>query len=67
MVCTTHDRRFLLLSLGEAKAKELIFRAKRLTADEALAVGLVNHSIPEGQSAMDKALEICRDIAANVS
>lgn len=32
-------------TVGIAKAKELIFTAKRLTAQEALAIGLVNHVV----------------------
>jgi methylglutaconyl-CoA hydratase len=32
--------------VGLAKAKELIFTARRLTADEALAIGLVNRVVP---------------------
>jgi enoyl-CoA hydratase/carnithine racemase len=48
-----------------ARAKELIFRAKRLGADEALGMGLVSHVVPEEQL-LERALEICKDIAANV-
>lgn len=50
---------------GVARAKELIFRAKRLGADEALGMGLVSHVVPEEQL-LERALEICKDIAANV-
>lgn len=35
--------------LGEARAKELILRAARLTAPEALILGLVNQVLPAGQ------------------
>lgn len=35
--------------LGEARAKELILRAARLTAPEALILGLVNQVMPTGQ------------------
>lgn len=43
--------------VGEAKAKELMLLARRLTAEEALALGLVNRLADEGQSALDAALE----------
>jgi methylglutaconyl-CoA hydratase len=35
--------------LGEARAKELILRAARLTAPEALILGLVNQVMPKGE------------------
>jgi enoyl-CoA hydratase/carnithine racemase len=35
--------------LGEARAKELILRATRLTAPEALILGLVNQVLPKGE------------------
>jgi methylglutaconyl-CoA hydratase len=35
--------------LGEARAKELILRAARLTAPEALILGLVNQIMPKGE------------------
>lgn len=50
---------------GTAKAKELIFRAKRLSAAEAEQLGLVNCVVPE-EELVDKAIEICKEIAANV-
>ncbi len=36
--------------LGEARAKELILRAARLTAPEALILGLVNQVMPRGEN-----------------
>jgi len=36
--------------IGVAKAKELIFTATRLSSQEALALGLINHSVPTGQA-----------------
>jgi enoyl-CoA hydratase/carnithine racemase len=44
--------------VGEAKAKELIVFAKRLTASEALELGLVHRVAAEGQSALECALEM---------
>lgn len=49
--------------VGAAKAKELIFTAARLTADQALAIGLVNRVVPAAQLA-DEALALAREIAA---
>jgi enoyl-CoA hydratase/carnithine racemase len=50
--------------LGAPLAKELIFTGRRMKADEAKAVGLINHLVPKGQ-ARAKALEIATTIAAN--
>ncbi len=47
--------------IGPAKAKELIFTARRLTADDALDVGLANHVTAAGR-AMEKALELAAEI-----
>ena len=43
--------------VGPSKAKELIFTAKRLSAEEALSIGLANH-VCEAGKATEKALEI---------
>src|SRR5262250_3204257 len=50
--------------LGAPLAKELIFTGRRVKADEAKAVGLVNHLVPAGQ-ARAKAAEIAATIARN--
>src|ERR671923_2845274 len=50
--------------LGAPLAKELIFTGRRMKADEAKAVGLVNHLVPKGQ-ARAKATEIATTIARN--
>ena len=49
--------------VGEARAKEMILLARRLTADEALAWGLVNRVTPAGKSVVDDAVEWIRPIA----
>ncbi|CAI5732195.1 unnamed protein product [Hyaloperonospora brassicae] len=50
--------------LGIAKAKELIFTSRRLPAEAAEKVGLVDYAVPEDK-AYDKALEIAREILPN--
>ncbi len=50
--------------VGVARAKELIFAARRLGADEALAIGLVNAICEPGQ-ALARARELAEAIAAN--
>src|SRR5207237_796718 len=48
--------------LGAPLAKDLIFTGRRLKADEAKAVGLINHLVPAGQ-ARAKAAEVAAAIA----
>ena len=48
--------------IGASKTKELIFTAKRLSAPDALAYGLVNYV---AASAYDRALDLARDIVPN--
>lgn len=50
--------------VGIAKAKELIFTARRITAPEALAMGLVN-MVVEPAELIPAALRLAREIAAN--
>lgn len=49
--------------VGEARAKELILLASRLTAAEALGMGLVNRVTPAGTSVLDDTLEWIRPIS----
>ena len=49
--------------VGEARAKEMILLARRLTADEALAWGLVNRVTAAGKNVVDDAVEWIRPIA----
>ena len=48
--------------VGPAVAKELIFTGRRIGADEARLMGLVNHVVPEGE-----ALKAAKDMAAEIS
>ena len=50
--------------IGTAKAKELLYTAKRLKAEEALACGLVNAVYPHAEL-MAQAVDIAQKIAAN--
>jgi enoyl-CoA hydratase/carnithine racemase len=47
----------LVREIGVSKAKELILFARRLSAEEALAYGLVNRLAAPGQCALDAAIE----------
>jgi len=49
--------------VGEGRAKEMILLARQLTAEEALAWGLVHRVTPAGTSVVDDALEWIRPIA----
>ena len=49
--------------VGEGRAKEMILLARRLTADEALAWGLVSRVAPPGTNVVEDALEWIRPIA----
>ncbi|GMH95003.1 hypothetical protein TrST_g1540 [Triparma strigata] len=50
--------------IGAARAKELMFTARRINADEAEKYGVVNHTVEAG-AAFDKAFEIATEIARN--
>jgi methylglutaconyl-CoA hydratase len=48
--------------IGVSRAKELVFTGDRLTADQALAIGLVNHVSGDFDQAIAKAIEIATKI-----
>jgi enoyl-CoA hydratase/carnithine racemase len=50
--------------IGKGKAKELIFTARRVQPEEALAIGLVNRVVP-AEDVMDAAMQLAEEIAAN--
>jgi methylglutaconyl-CoA hydratase len=49
--------------VGEGRAKEMVLLARRLSAQEALSWGLVNHVAPAGKDVVDEAVEWIRPIA----
>ncbi|KDD74494.1 enoyl-CoA hydratase/isomerase [Helicosporidium sp. ATCC 50920] len=49
--------------VGVPRAKDLIFTARRVAAPEALAMGLVDRVAGEGQTALEAALGLAREIA----
>jgi len=49
--------------IGMARAKELVFTARFVEAQEALALGLVNYVVPDGDL-MAKAEELAADLAS---
>ena len=53
---------FLTRRIGLARAKELVFTARFVEAAEALALGLVNHVVPDGEL-MAKTEELAADLA----
>lgn len=50
--------------VGPAIAKELIFTGRRIGAEEARMIGLVNHVVPQGE-ALKAAKEMAAEISAN--
>ena len=50
--------------VGEGRAKELVLTGRRVKADEALRIGLVNQVVPQAQL-LDAAKEMARAILAN--
>ena len=51
----------LTRAVGERKARELAYCGRRIDAEEALALGILNHVAPPGQ-ALAKALEVAKEI-----
>ncbi|WP_210020025.1 MULTISPECIES: enoyl-CoA hydratase-related protein [unclassified Paenibacillus] len=51
--------------IGMAKAKELIFTARRITAPEALELGLLNGVAGEGEDVMRPALDLADEMMKN--
>ncbi|WP_088225006.1 enoyl-CoA hydratase [Desulfosporosinus sp. FKB] len=48
--------------VGQAKAKELLFTGKVLSAEEALQIGLINQIVPQGK-ALEEALKLAKQLA----
>jgi enoyl-CoA hydratase len=49
--------------LGAARVKDIIFRARLIEADEALAIGLVSELVEDGAALARRAEELVRDVA----
>jgi len=49
--------------VGEGRAREMVLLARRVSAQEALAWGLVNRVVPAGQNVVDEALQWIQPIA----
>jgi enoyl-CoA hydratase/carnithine racemase len=54
----------LVRAVGKGKAKELIFLAKRITAEEAYEIGMVN-KVVEPDKLMEEAMEMAEQICKN--
>ncbi|WP_432806680.1 enoyl-CoA hydratase [Mesobacillus maritimus] len=50
--------------IGPGKAKELIYTAQRLTAEEAETIGILEYAVPRAQL-MDKAVKLAKAMAKN--
>ena len=50
--------------VGLSAAKNMLFTARHLPAEEARSIGLVDEVIPEGEL-MDRAISLCREIGRN--
>ncbi|RPA73235.1 ClpP/crotonase [Ascobolus immersus RN42] len=48
--------------LGESRALDLILTGRKLKAEEAEKIGLVNRVVPEGESALSAAIEVAKEI-----
>ncbi len=57
---------FLLRSIGEKRARELLLTGKLILAPEAERIGLINRVVPQGQ-ALETAIDLALEIAQNSS
>jgi enoyl-CoA hydratase/carnithine racemase len=55
----------LVYLVGPALVKDIVFRARLIEADEALAKGLISELLPDQASLMQKAEEIARQVASH--
>ncbi|WP_330640701.1 enoyl-CoA hydratase/isomerase family protein [Anaerovorax odorimutans] len=64
VICGAGGTQRLPRIVGEAVAKEMIFTGKKVNAEEALSIGLVNRVVPP-EKLMDTALELAAAIERN--
>ncbi len=59
-----HSVRDLVSLVGPAAAKEILFTGRRMTADEAMRLGLLNRIVPEGHLESE-IVALCATLASN--
>ena len=55
----------LVALIGPSRAKEMIFTARLVEAEEGKAIGLLHEVLPEGADLQARALEVAKTVAAN--
>lgn len=64
VICGSGGTQRLPAIVGEGIAKEMIYTAKTIDADEALRIGLINRIVP-ADTLTDEALRLCKTIEKN--
>ena len=61
---STNNYARLAALLGPARVKDMIFRARLVEAEEAMAIGLVSELLDDGTGLMRRAEELVREVAS---